>query len=130
MKSQAEWRRKSAKLRLSSTRVLRRLRIRGNREKKIGMYFYDIVRIAREEADAPDLQMRMQGIVLTGAFLRLTPYAKEAEMTNEQVDASVEKAIRKNFGKHGEQVIKNNMKCIKRGSDEMKEIPQDVIFAK
>ncbi|HVK07329.1 MAG TPA: 2-oxoacid:acceptor oxidoreductase family protein [Gemmataceae bacterium] len=99
------------------------------REKKIRVYFCDMVRIAREEADDPDLQMRMQGIVLLGAFLRLTPYAKEAEMSDAQVDAGVEKALRKYFGKRGDQVIKDNMRCINRGSTEMKEIPQDVIFA-
>ncbi|MBX9585480.1 MAG: 2-oxoacid:acceptor oxidoreductase family protein [Gemmataceae bacterium] len=99
------------------------------REKKARVYYCDMVRIAREEADEPDLQMRMQGIVLLGAFLRLTPYAKEAEMSDEQVDAGVEKALRKYFGKRGDQVIKDNMKCIKRGATEMKEIPQEIIFA-
>jgi pyruvate-ferredoxin/flavodoxin oxidoreductase len=74
--------------------------------------------------------MRMQGIVLLGAFLKLTPYAKEAEMSDAQLDAGVEKALRKYFGKRGEQVIKDNMKCIQRGSMEMKQIPEDVIFAK
>ncbi|HUR54308.1 MAG TPA: 2-oxoacid:acceptor oxidoreductase family protein [Gemmataceae bacterium] len=100
------------------------------REKKIRVYYCDMVRIAREEADEPDLQMRMQGIVLLGAFLKLTPYAKEAEMSDAQLDAGVEKALRKYFGKRGEQVIKDNMKCIQRGSMEMKQIPEDVIFAK
>jgi pyruvate-ferredoxin/flavodoxin oxidoreductase len=99
------------------------------REKKIRVYYCDMVRIAREEADDPDLQMRMQGIVLLGAFLKLTPYAKEAEMSDAQVDAGVEKALRKYFGKRGDQVIKDNMRCINRGSTEMKEIPQEVIFA-
>lgn len=99
------------------------------REKKVRVFYCDMVRIAREEADDPDLQMRMQGIVLLGAFLRLTPYAKEAEMSDAQVDAGVEKALRKYFGKRGEQVIRDNMKCIQRGATEMKEIPQDVIYA-
>jgi pyruvate-ferredoxin/flavodoxin oxidoreductase len=99
------------------------------REKMARVYYCDMVRIAREEADEPDLQMRMQGIVLLGAFLKLTPYAKEAEMSDEQVDAGVEKALRKYFGKRGEQVIRDNMKCIKRGATEMKEVPQEVIFA-
>ena len=37
--------------------------------------------------------MRMQGIVLLGAFLKLTPYARESEMTDDQVYAGVEKAL-------------------------------------
>jgi pyruvate-ferredoxin/flavodoxin oxidoreductase len=99
------------------------------REKKIRVFYCDMVRIAREEANDPDLQMRMQGIVLLGAFLQLTPYAKEGDMTVELVEKGVEKALRKYFGKRGEQVIQDNLKCIKRGRDETKEIPQDVIHA-
>ena len=63
------------------------------RDKKVRIYFCDMVRIAREVASEPDLQMRMQGIVLLGAFLKLTPYAKQAEMSDEQVYAGVEKAL-------------------------------------
>ena len=67
--------------------------------------------------------------MLLGAFLRLTPYAKQAEMSDEQVYAGVEKALRKYFGKRGEQVVQDNMNCIKRGYGEMKEIPAAVINA-
>ena len=99
------------------------------RDKKIRVYYCDMVRIAREVASEPDLQMRMQGIVLLGAFLQLTPYAKEGDMTVELVEKGVEKALRKYFGKRGEQVIQDNLKCIKRGRDETKQIPEEVIFA-
>ena len=97
------------------------------REKKIRVYYCDMVRIAREVASEPDLQMRMQGIVLLGAFLKLTPYVKEAEMSDEQLDAGVEKALTKYFGKRGAQVVAENMHCIKRGRTEMREIPAAVI---
>jgi pyruvate-ferredoxin/flavodoxin oxidoreductase len=86
-----------------------------------------MVRIAREVASEPDLQMRMQGIVLLGAFLKLTPYAKEANMSDEQVYAGVEKALRKYFGKRGDQVVQDNLTCVRRGYSEMKEIPPSVI---
>ena len=39
--------------------------------------------IARTVASEADLQMRMQGIVLLGAFLKLTPYIREAEMSDD-----------------------------------------------
>ncbi len=97
------------------------------RDKKARVYFCDMVRIAREVASEPDLQMRMQGIVLLGAFLRLTPYAKEAEMSDEQVYAGVEKALRKYFGKRGDQVVKDNLICVRRGYGDMKEIPAEVM---
>ena len=38
------------------------------RDKHLHVYFIDMVKIAREVATALDLQMRMQGIVLLGAF--------------------------------------------------------------
>jgi pyruvate-ferredoxin/flavodoxin oxidoreductase len=88
-----------------------------------------MVKIAREVASEPDLQMRMQGIVLLGAFLRLTPYTRDANMTDEQVYAGVEKALRKYFGKRGDQVVQENMHCVKRGYGEMKEIPQGIVNA-
>jgi pyruvate-ferredoxin/flavodoxin oxidoreductase len=97
------------------------------REKKIRVYFCDMVKIAREVASEPDLQMRMQGIVLLGAFLRLTPYAREAEMSDDQVYAGVEKALRKYFGKRGDQVVQDNLTCVRRGYSQMQEIPQEVI---
>src|SRR5438477_7409705 len=85
------------------------------KEKKARVYFCDMVRIAREVASEPDLQMRMQGIVLLGAFLKLTPYVKQAEMSDEQLDAGVEKALEKYFGKRGAQVVQENLHCVKRG---------------
>lgn len=99
------------------------------KKKKARVYFCDMVRIAREVASEPDLQMRMQGIVLLGAFLKLTPYAKEAHMSDDQVYAGVEKALTKYFGKRGAQVVQDNMTCIKRGYGEMKEIPPAVMGA-
>jgi pyruvate-ferredoxin/flavodoxin oxidoreductase len=97
------------------------------RDKKIRIYYIDMVKIAREVASQADLQMRMQGIVLLGAFLKLTPYAKEANLTDEQVYAGVETALRKYFGKRGDRVVQDNLHCVKRGYAEMKEIPASII---
>jgi pyruvate-ferredoxin/flavodoxin oxidoreductase len=99
------------------------------RDKKIRIFFCDMVGIAREVASEADLQMRMQGIVLLGAFLKLTPYAKESSMSDDQVYAGVEKALRKYFGKRGDRVVQDNLNCVKRGYSEMKEIPPAVISA-
>jgi len=97
------------------------------RDKKIRVYYTDMVKIAREVASEPDLQMRMQGIVLLGAFLRLTPYARQANLTDEQVYQGVEKALRKYFGKRGDRVVQDNLKCVKLGYSELKEIPAAVM---
>jgi pyruvate-ferredoxin/flavodoxin oxidoreductase len=97
------------------------------RDKKVRVYYADMVKIAREVASVADLQMRMQGIVLLGAFLRLTPYAKESNMSDEQVYAGVEKALQKYFGKRGDRVVQDNLICVKRGYSEMREIPQNIM---
>src|SRR4029077_2606475 len=93
------------------------------REKNIRVFFIDMVQIAREVASEADLQMRMQGIVLLGAFLKLTPFARESNMTDELVYAGVEKALRKYFGKRGDRVVQDNLDCVKRGYSDLKEIP-------
>jgi pyruvate-ferredoxin/flavodoxin oxidoreductase len=98
------------------------------RDKKLQVFFADMVKIAREVASVADLEMRMQGIVLLGVFLKLTPYAKDSNMSNEEVYAGVEKALRKYFGKRGEQVVQDNLTCVKRGFEEMQEIPETIIF--
>jgi len=97
------------------------------RDKKLRVYYIDMVKIARDVASEADLQMRMQGIVLLGAFLKLTPYAQQSEMTDDQVYAGVEKALRKYFGKRGDRVVQDNLNCVKRGYSEMKEIPAAII---
>jgi pyruvate-ferredoxin/flavodoxin oxidoreductase len=97
------------------------------RDRNLHVYYIDMVQIARDVASEADLQMRMQGIVLLGGFLKLTPYAKTSNMTDEAVYAGVEKALRKYFGKRGEQVVQDNLDCVKRGFSEMREIPREII---
>jgi len=99
------------------------------RKKRLHVYFIDMVKIAREVASEADLEMRMQGIVLLGAFLKLTPYAKTSGMSDDQVYGGVEKALRKYFGKRGDQVVQDNLNCVKRGYSEMQEVPQELIQA-
>ena len=99
------------------------------REKQLRIFYIDMVQIAREMASVADLQMRMQGIVLLGAFLKLTPYDETAGMTTEQVYAGVEKALRKYFGKRGERVVQDNLNCVKRGHSELKEVGREIIDA-
>lgn len=97
------------------------------REKKVRVFYTDMVQIAREMASEADLQMRMQGIVLLGAFLKLTPYAKDAQMDDDQVYAGVEKALRKYFGKRGDRVVQDNLNCVKRGYNDLREVPRSII---
>jgi pyruvate-ferredoxin/flavodoxin oxidoreductase len=97
------------------------------RERELRVYFVDMVKIAREVATQADLEMRMQGIVLLGGFLRLTPYARDRNMSDDEVYAGVESALRKYFGKRGDQVVHDNLTCVKRGYSEMQEIPREAM---
>ena len=89
----------------------------------------DGAKIAREEAPVADLEVRMQGIVLLGIFLKVTPFAKDAGIEDAEVLARSEKALRKYFGKRGDQVVQDNLNCVKRGLGDMKEIPAALINA-
>jgi pyruvate-ferredoxin/flavodoxin oxidoreductase len=97
------------------------------RQDGLRICYADMVKIAREVTSVADLQMRMQGIVLLGAFLRLTPYARDRGMSDETVFAGVEKALRKYFGKRGDRVVQENLTCVKRGYQEMQEVPTAII---
>jgi pyruvate-ferredoxin/flavodoxin oxidoreductase len=99
------------------------------RSKNLRVFYADMVKIARDVASVADLQMRMQGIVLLGAFLRLTPYATASQMGDQEVYAGVEKALRKYFGKRGDRVVQDNLECVKRGYSEIREIPRELIHA-
>jgi pyruvate-ferredoxin/flavodoxin oxidoreductase len=97
------------------------------REKKARVLALDAARIAREVATDPDLEVRMQGIVLLGIFLKATPFSQRKGISREDVMQGVEKSLRKYFGKRGEQVVQDNLTCVRRGYDEVFEIPPDVI---
>jgi len=50
-------------------------------------------------------------------------------MTEETVLGAVEKYIRKYFGKRGEKVVLENLRCVKEGLKNVQEIPRAVIEA-
>ena len=97
------------------------------RKQKIHILALDAAKIAREEAPTPDLEVRMQGIVLLVIFLKATPFDAEAGLSPEEVMVGVEEAVRKYFGKRGEAVVQANMRAIQRGFDEAFEIPTDIL---
>ncbi len=97
------------------------------REKKLRVVAADGAKISREEAPVADLEVRMQGIVLLGIFLQVTPFARDANLSDEDVMERSEQALRKYFGKRGEAVVQANMRCVRRGYEESFEIPPEII---
>ncbi len=93
--------------------------------RKIRVLWLDTAKIAREVSSSADLIVRMQGIVLLGIFLRSTPFA--AETSQDKLYISIEKSLRKYFGKRGEQVVQDNLECVKRGFTEVNEMKSEDI---
>jgi pyruvate-ferredoxin/flavodoxin oxidoreductase len=98
-------------------------------QKSVRLFALDTVRIAKEVSSRADLQQRMQGIVLLGIFLRVTPFQAELTLSEEEVFRGVEKSLRKYFGKRGERVVQDNVRAVQRGYREMIEVPREVMQA-
>ena len=112
------------------------------RERKLKLYALDAQKIARECSSRADLEIRMQGIVLLGAFLRLTPFAEKAGLSVSQsivqsasadrktdrptdpdkLFAALEKTLTKYFGKRGGRVVEDNLNAARRGYSEVQAI--------
>ncbi|HMP82854.1 MAG TPA: 2-oxoacid:acceptor oxidoreductase family protein, partial [Verrucomicrobiota bacterium] len=99
------------------------------RNKRLKVFYLDTVKIAKEIATEADLQQRMQGVCLVGIFIKVTPFASRSGMSDEQVLGAVEKYIRKYFGKRGETVVQENLKCVREGLKSVMEIPWSIISA-
>ena len=95
------------------------------RENQITVYALDTVKIAKEVSSRPDLIQRMQGIVLLGIFLQVTPFLERSGISDEQLMEGVEKSLRKYFGKRGDQVVQDNLNAVKRGFSEVFEVKQE-----
>ncbi len=96
--------------------------------RELRVVYLDAARIAAEVSSRHDLQIRMQGIVLLGVFLRSMPYVQRLAMPESELFARVENAIRRYFGRLGEQVVKDNLSCVRRGFDQLKEVPRTLIM--
>ena len=98
------------------------------REKNATLLALDTFQIADEVARNPDLRIRMMGVVLVGVFLKATPFAQRFNMSLDQLMEGVEKAVRSYWGKRGEQVVQDNLTCIRRGYEDVFEVPKKVIM--
>jgi pyruvate-ferredoxin/flavodoxin oxidoreductase len=98
-------------------------------EKEAHVFALDTVAIAKEVSSRADLQQRMQGIVLLGVFLRVTPFQKELALSEEEVFRGVEKSLRKYFGKRGDRVVQDNLLAVRRGYHEVIEVPLATMLA-
>ncbi len=99
------------------------------RDKKVRVYALDAFGIASSEASDPELRYRMQGVAFMGAFFRCSPLAEREGMEEAGLFAGIQAQIEAKFGKLGQRVVDDNMRVIRRGYDEVKEVPTDADVA-
>ncbi len=88
----------------------------------IHVHFVDGFKIARQEATDPELQFRMQGIAFQGAFFAAAPVMSESGLTEEGLFKAIRDQLQSKFGSKGARVVEDNMRVVRRGFDEVREI--------
>jgi pyruvate-ferredoxin/flavodoxin oxidoreductase len=91
--------------------------------KKIQFFYLDAFAIARQEANDPDLQLRMQGIAFQGAFFAASPVAKNAGLSEERLLEAIRNQLQHKFGGKGARIVEDNMRVVKRGYTEVRPVP-------
>ncbi len=92
-------------------------------EKGVRVLALDAFKIAMDEASDADLRYRMQGIAFMGAFFRASPLAEREELDEERLFEGFRAQVEKKFGKLGSRVVEDNLRVIRRGYDEVVEVP-------
>ncbi|MBI3074349.1 MAG: 2-oxoacid:acceptor oxidoreductase family protein [Deltaproteobacteria bacterium] len=95
---------------------------RGVAEKGARLYACDMAAIARRLAPSSDLVVRMQGVVLLGAFLKTSPKVAAAGLSGEALFSAVRKVLDKQWGKRGAGVVETNLAAVRAGYEGVKEV--------
>ncbi len=91
-------------------------------DKNIRVYYLDAFSIARQEASDPELQFRMQGIAFQGAFFASSPVMKAADLSEKALFQAIRDQLIAKFGGKGMNVVEDNVRVVRRGFDELREI--------
>jgi pyruvate-ferredoxin/flavodoxin oxidoreductase len=91
-------------------------------ENQIRVYFLDAFKIAREEATDAELQFRMQGIAFQGAFFATSPVMSQAKLNEQTLFQAIRSQLDHKFGGKGARVVEDNIRVVRRGFDEVREI--------
>ncbi|HUG39661.1 MAG TPA: 2-oxoacid:acceptor oxidoreductase family protein [Longimicrobiales bacterium] len=92
------------------------------RAKGIKVYALDGFAIASEESSTAELRYRMQGAAFMGAFFRTSPLAEREGLDEETLFAGIRDQMGRKFGKLGDRVVEDNVRVIRRGYDEIREV--------
>ncbi|OHC67830.1 MAG: pyruvate ferredoxin oxidoreductase [Rhodocyclales bacterium RIFCSPLOWO2_02_FULL_63_24] len=91
-------------------------------DNEIRVFYLDAFQIARDEAGAAELQLRMQGIAFQGAFFAASPTMKNAGLTEDALFTAIEAQLQSKFGGKGARVVADNLRVVRRGFTELTEI--------
>ena len=92
------------------------------KDKSIRLFTLDAFKIAREEASDPDLMLRMQGIAFQGAFFAASPVMERAGLDDERLLEAIRSQLEKKFGSKGARVVADNLRVVRRGFDQVREV--------
>ncbi len=98
-------------------------------DKKIRVFYIDGFKIAREEASDAELQLRMQGNAFQGAFFAASPLMELAGLDEKKLFTAISDQLLDKFGDKGERVVEDNLRVVRRGFDETKEITEKKVGA-
>lgn len=93
----------------------------------IHVYFLDGFKIAREIASDPELQFRMQGIAFMGAFFNASPVMEQAKLSEDALFKAIQSQLEHKFGTKGARIVEDNLKVVRRGFVESREIEEKVV---
>jgi pyruvate-ferredoxin/flavodoxin oxidoreductase len=92
------------------------------RDRHIKLHILDAFAIAREEASDVEMRYRMQGAAFLGAFFKASPLLAREGSSEAKVFEGVRKQFQKKFGHRGATVVDDNLRVIRRGFDQVREI--------
>ncbi len=96
------------------------------RDRKIRLHVLDAFAIAMAEASDADLRYRMQGAAFMGAFFRTSPLLEREGVSEEALFSGITKQLQKKFGHRGAHVVDDNLRVIRRGYGELREVAPEV----
>jgi pyruvate-ferredoxin/flavodoxin oxidoreductase len=90
--------------------------------RRIRVMALDTAALARSRSPRPDLILRLQGVALVGAFLRMTAFAAEAGLDRDAMLAAVGARLRRFYGKRGDDVLAANLAMVAAAFDGLIEV--------
>jgi pyruvate-ferredoxin/flavodoxin oxidoreductase len=92
------------------------------RDRRIRLYTLDAFAIASGEASDAELRYRMQGAAFMGAFFATSTLMKQEELDEPRLFEGIRALMARKFGAKGERVVEDNLRVIRRGFDEVREV--------